>query len=339
MKDLIKYFILPPAFGLGYLSFLVTKKTFPYSYVGFRFLFVKTNGRINNFHSKLISFFHKPSVSKGNTEGILGSLSQENVQNIVSQIQKDGFYEFDVGLNSDMIDSLNKFALTTPVKHIDTTQSGIHYSNESALFNPNKIASPRYQFDTSDIIKDPTVEKLIVDNTLREIASRYLNTKPILDAVTMWWSSPFGKKGTSQSAQMYHFDMDRFKFIKFFFYLTDVHTDNGPHCYIQSSHLRIPKKVRKDRRMSDEELKQYYSAERFKEFTGKKGTILAVDTRGLHKGKPLVSDNRLLLQIQFSNSLFGTTYQRTPIKVTSSEDREKMSTYKRTYQLFKSPTK
>jgi hypothetical protein len=67
-------------------------------------------------------------------------------------------------------------------------------------------------------------------------------------------------------------------------------------------------------RLTDHEVQDHYSAEDFIEFTGPRGTILAEDTRGLHKGKHVQRGHRLVLQIQFSNSLFGATYARTRIR-------------------------
>ena len=40
------------------------------------------------------------------------------------------------------------------------------------------------------------------------------------------------------------------------------------------------------------------------EIGGPRGTIFAEDTRGLHKGKHLLTGDRLLFQLEFSNSLF-----------------------------------
>jgi hypothetical protein len=41
--------------------------------------------------------------------------------------------------------------------------------------------------------------------------------------------------------------------------------------------------------------------------TGPRGTILAEDTRGLHKGKPVAKGDRLVLEFEFSSSMFGAT--------------------------------
>ena len=51
----------------------------------------------------------------------------------------------------------------------------------------------------------------------------------------MWWSVAGNKQPDSAAAQLYHFDMDRIRWIKFFINLTDVTAENGPHCFIAGS--------------------------------------------------------------------------------------------------------
>ena len=173
------------------------------------------------------------------------------------------------------------------------------------------------------------------DQNLLHIASTYLKTTPILDLVSCWWSIPSNEKGMNQAAQMYHHDMDRFKFLKFFFYITDVHSENGPHCYVQGSHNGVPKNLQKEGRFTDEEISKTFPSSDILEICGKKGTIIAVDTRGLHKGKNLIKGSRLLFQIQFSNSLFGAPQITTPISQFTNIAKKGISTYPYVYKLFK----
>lgn len=332
MKNVIKFITFPFLFSFGFMVFLFTKNTINLGYAAFRYLFVLTNGRINNRLSYIIGIFKKGKATPAN--GILGNLSKAEIEQISAKIVADGFYEFDVKLDNELIESITRFASETGTRYVDVDKKNICYSTEKVIFDRSNPISPRYQFDASDIMQNQAVQSLVFDPTLKSVATAYLNCNPILDALAMWWSVPFGNKGASQAAQMFHFDMDRFKFIKFFFYITDVHSHNGPHCYIQNSHKGLPKAIRKDGRMTDEELSKIYSKDRFKEFTGKKGTILAVDTRGLHKGKPLKEDVRLLFQIQFSNSLFGAPFEKINLSGISELSKKVIRENKRTYQLF-----
>jgi hypothetical protein len=64
-------------------------------------------------------------------------------------------------------------------------------------------------------------------------------------------------------------------------------------------------------RLTDEEVNTQYPADSFIEFTAPRGTIIAEDTRGLHKGKHVIKGDRLMFQLQFTNSLFGGEYPKT----------------------------
>lgn len=123
----------------------------------------------------------------------------------------------------------------------------------------------------------------------------------------MWWSTPALKEPSSEAAQLYHFDMDRIKFLKFFIYLTDVTPSTGPHCFVAGSHRRKPAALLRDGRFQDHELERHYAPERFVEITGPKGTVLAADTRGFHKGKPLETGSRLIFQVEFAVNMFGAS--------------------------------
>ncbi len=60
-------------------------------------------------------------------------------------------------------------------------------------------------------------------------------------------------------------------------------------------------------------MRRFYAPERFVEITGPRGTIVVVDTRGFHKGKPLDAGDRLILQMEYADSLFGTDTTRPPL--------------------------
>ena len=71
------------------------------------------------------------------------------------------------------------------------------------------------------------------------------------------------------------------------------------------------------------------------ELQGEKGQIIAVDTRGLHKGKILTDGHRLLFQVEFTNSLFGKNYPKVRHSETSrayiSNQRSYLDTYSKIF--------
>ena len=135
-----------------------------------------------------------------------------------------------------------------------------------------------------------------------------------MDVLGMWWHTPFSDRPDSEAAQYFHFDMDRPKWLKFFIYLTDVETTSGPHTFIAGSHKTesIPSSLLSKgyARLTDEEVKNAFDEKDIIEFAAPRGTIIAEDTRGLHKGKHVQKGDRLILQLQFSNSLFGGYYPK-----------------------------
>jgi hypothetical protein len=333
IKTLIKPIIYPFIFFFGIIYFFVTKKNFMQGFASLRYLFVMTNGKINNVSSKVISFFiPKYKITKAG--GVLGDLSKNDIENIVSDIETNGFHVFENKLKDTDVNDLVRFASETKVSYLDFNQKHIAYSKEKVLFDEKSTLSPRFQFNNQELFENDTIKKLVFDNSLLAIANSYLNTKPILDLAVMWWSIPFDSKAENKAAQMYHFDMDRFKFIKFFFYLNDVTTNNGPHCYVRASHKKLPKAILADRRIKDEEIKELYPQEDILELIGEKGSIIAVDTRGLHKGKPLINGKRLLFQIEFSNFLFGASYNTVNNVKLDSKSFSLKKEYMRTYRLI-----
>jgi hypothetical protein len=165
-----------------------------------------------------------------------------------------------------------------------------------------------------DLLKNTDVQSLIADLSLAAVAQDYLGARPVIDVLSMWWLTDFAERPDSQAAQFFHFDMDRPKWVKIFIYLTDVQASTGPHSFVAGSHKTggIPQHFldKGYARLADEEVRNAYPESSIREIVAPRGTILAEDTRGLHKGKHIVKGDRLMLQIQYSNCLFGGDYPR-----------------------------
>ncbi len=318
------------AYFPSYLIFIITNRTPRVLYILHRKLFVRTNGKLNDFMSNIYSRL----VGRYNIEtktGVLGEITDQKAHEIASIIEQNGYHIFDITLSDDIINKIDNFARTEPAHALDLKKN-IGFTKEEFLFDQNNPIAPKYSFNGDRLLTSDVIRSIAFDQSILKIAQTYLNVSPILDAISLWWSVPFEGRGTSGAAQEYHFDMDRLKFLKFFFYLSDVTPESGPHCYVPTSHRGLPDGLRKDGRMTDEEIKKHFKQPL--EICGKKGSIIAVDTRGLHKGKPLTKGIRLLLQLEYTNSLFGQKYPRycSPDKKQLSELKNK---YPRSFQLIK----
>jgi hypothetical protein len=301
MKDTVKVATANALFWVGYYWYKAFKVTPHYSYLSLRKLFYSTNTQFNQRVSEKIAKENPVYADLSKGSGVLGDLSASQIKSIAESLQREGFYIFDQQLDQATIDALLAFSFHTKAKLVPVPAGEEPY----AFFDRANPKAIKYQFFEKDLVQDATVQKLISDESILAVAQSFLKAKPVLDLISMWWSTAISKKASSEVAQLYHWDMERIKFVKFFFYLTDVDTNTGPHCYIKGSNNGFPAEVRRDGRITDEEIKGAYSSEKIIEIVGKKGTIMAVDTSGFHKGKNLAHGDRLLLQFEFSNSLFG----------------------------------
>jgi hypothetical protein len=275
-------------------------------------LFCRTGGRSSDRLSQLVALANPP-YKLPEARGVAGDFDAGTLKEITRDLDVHGYHVFENRLPADLCESLLKFALTNPCSVRASSGSG--GSSKPFIvdaYDPGNLLGHRYDFSGHDIVNNADVQRLMADHSLLAVAQSYLRCKPVLDVMGMWWHTAFGEEPDAEAAQFYHFDMDRIKWVKFFIYLTDVGPENGPHCFIEGSHRTggIPAELLEKgySRLTDAEVSANYSDDRFVEFTAPRGTIIAEDTRGLHKGKHVRKGDRLMLQLQFSNSLFGGYY-------------------------------
>lgn len=160
------------------------------------------------------------------------------------------------------------------------------------------------------------VGRLLSDPGLQWIAAKYLESVPTFVGANLWWTFPVKplEKDRDLHAHLFHRDVDDFRFFKFFFYLTDVRSDDGAHVCVVASHLNPPLTRPGDRwnirRYSDAEIERYFSTDRIMEIVGPAGTGFAENTLCVHKGLTPTSHPRLLLQLQFALFDYGVMHDR-----------------------------
>jgi len=294
----------------GYLYFLVRGKTPYFAYRSMSQLFCLTGGHSNDMLSRVIGFFRKPYAISA-ASGILGEMDSGSREHVLSSLRRHGYHVFPTRLPDELCDRLLAFATSQRCDSVpvDGDPSG---TLVSAVYPRQSPLAARYEFDSQSLLHNRDVQDIVADHSLVAVAQDYLEAKPVLDVLSMWWHTAFLGRPDSRAAQFFHFDMDRPKWLKFFIFLTDVDTLTGPHVFVEGSHRTgaIPASLRGKGqvRYSDEEVGLAFPGERQREFTVARGTVVAEDTRGLHKGKHVEAGDRLILQVQFSNSLFGMTY-------------------------------
>lgn len=178
------------------------------------------------------------------------------------------------------------------------------YDKKKTLFDP---ASPLENARTGaflekDIVNIEEIINIANNKKILRLVSEYLGCKPTLSNITMWYSYP-NKEGGAINSENYHRDVDDFKFIKFFIYLTDVTHNDGPHVFVDGSHKG--NEFSEIRRFTDEEIEAYYKKDRIRYVTGKKGDAFVECTYGIHKGLVPKNAGRLVLQFEYSMLSIG----------------------------------
>lgn len=311
-KYILKY-LYRIIFHYGFMVFKKTGETPAKSYHALIRLYCMTSGLFNEMIHQKIKLPKK--TVNNNMEGVLGQFGQQEFSDVINELNNNGYYEFKQKISKDKLDKILQFALETP--------TSVRKLTSPLLFDPKNIISEIYRFDIQDLINCKEIQQLIMDPVLINVAREYLDCEPIFDFPAMWWSTDFAKTASSDAAQLYHFDMDRIKWLKIFIYINDVNDENGPHCYIQKTHkIGAKPQTILDRgyvRVNDEELKKYYPEQNFKVLPGIAGSVFAGDTTCWHKGKPLVNGNRLMLEFEYSSSSFGAQYPYMVVKNPTKE--------------------
>lgn len=216
----------------------------------------------------------------------------------VAGLQQNGVYVFQSRLSADVVERMRASALAVPA-----APRGVEKS--PAPFPRTSPEVGRYDISEDDTMVSPEMQDYCSDPALALIAARYLGQPVIQDQTALWWTTTQGSADAAMNAWLFHQDRDRLSFLKFLCYLTDVGPENGPHTVVQGTHRTLPRTLRADGRQTDEAVRAAGLWDRVISLAGPAGTIMAVDTVGLHKGTPPQVDDRCVLQVEYATSLFG----------------------------------
>lgn len=231
-------------------------------------------------------------------ESVFPATSPESV---VQSIVKDGIY---LGLNlpPDLLKDIITYAKQYPCYGDRKSYFGFHYNRrrEAQRWYTRQFVTA-YYFNTVE--NCPAIAQLTRDPVLLSIAADYLGTDPVLISTQLWWSfvTEASLHARRKAAQLFHYDLDDYRFIKFFFYLTNVDALTGAHACIKGTHRR--KKFFHEwrkKRFRDAEIVEAYGIENLMTVCGNAGFGFAEDTLCFHKGMPPIRHDRLMLQIEFA---------------------------------------
>lgn len=163
---------------------------------------------------------------------------------------------------------------------------------------PIKPSKDLWYIDNHIYTNSKEAYELVHHKSLVNIARDYLGAEPRLHNVQAWWSFP-PPEGEKPHNYGFHYDIDSFKFLKFFIYLTDVTMEHGPHVIIAKTHKKKTWVEKMNRRMTDEQVEKHFDSSDINIMLGNAGEGFFEDTFSYHKGltpkKP-----RLIFQVEYS---------------------------------------
>ncbi|MGH7231213.1 MAG: hypothetical protein ACREJU_07625, partial [Nitrospiraceae bacterium] len=172
-----------------------------------------------------------------------------------------------------VVHSLNEFgyvkAAQLPAEFVADIMNYCQSTRRLKYWNPHKECE--------------AIDQLARNETIVEIAKRYLGAEPILWLTQLKWS--FGDAGERRTfipsahleplqhdGDAFHYDTLDFKSLTVFVYLTSVDIDSGPHVVIEGTHKIKSLTERGQIILSDETAKKKYG-QRIKVILGDEGTV------------------------------------------------------------------
>jgi hypothetical protein len=271
------------------------------------YVIMRMLGRFNSLRSLMVSLHHQDFADLSNPSE-KSIFSELNTNEIVKTIKRDGYYK-GLELPPALVNELLDFASTDTCYANRNPTKGFSYQDKAKILAeyPNFLLGSFYNIN----VLCPAVKLIEEDPQILEIAAHYLQSKPILQGTNMWWSfaTNASAEERSNAAQMYHMDLDDYRFIKFFFYLTDVDEHGGPHVIVKGTHKN--KKFAhqlKMQRFSDQEIIANYGSDKITTLCGSAGYGFIEDTLCFHKGYPPSNQDRLVIQVEFGLRDYGVQH-------------------------------
>ena len=146
------------------------------------------------------------------------------------------------------------------------------------------------------------------DPLLLDIAQHYLGGQAKLITTRVWWSFPTGAASDADknlaSLGKYHFDLDDWRMLKFFFYLKPVDAGTGPHVYVRGSHKRRALKHQLTMLVGHpaQDVLGVYGDDSPVTLTGEAGLGFVEDPFGFHMGTVPTRTPRLMMEVGFGVS-------------------------------------
>ena len=251
-------------------------------------------------------FFSKrsgDSISNNSSKNRDSIFKDIQVDEVVKTLKQDGLF-LGINLPRDSLQDILDFS--SSASYMGNANPRLCFSLSEKEKEPRSFVSGHH---LNPSLLCPAIRKIENDPKLWEIAAQYLETNPVLIESRLKWTFAVGEAVSENMSGLFrfHYDLEDYRFIKFFFYLTDVDELSTPHVCVRGSHNN--KKLRHQfslvRERNDAEIINYYGKENVETVYGKAGSGFVEDFYCFHKGTLPVYKNRLVLEVKFAMNDYG----------------------------------
>ena len=226
-----------------------------------------------------------------------------DVSAAIAGLQRESVYR-PLQLKDEAVAALTKLANEHPVQYPKPGGALISF-DEVLEFNSKKPPIPFLYGSVPAADHDETTLAVVNDPQILKTATRYLGYVPQRRRPRLQWSfvcdvPPLQRRAWGQTV-MYHYDSDDFNFVYAMFYLTETDRDTGAHTMIPGTHRGKPIRWLFGRTWrTDEEVFERYKPSDELLISGSPGFGFIQDSSCLHKARPPLTRERLVLQIRYS---------------------------------------
>ncbi|MGA7954241.1 MAG: hypothetical protein WCA07_12060, partial [Gloeobacterales cyanobacterium] len=151
-----------------------------------------------------------------------------DVDFVVDSLKRDGYFT-GIKLPKCIFREIMDFALSTYCFGNLNARYGFLYSQKKLAEEKSNTTFSTATYYNLDLLS-PAIRELANDPILMMIAGKYFRGQPVYTDSRLWWT--FATDETNydvvKTSSFFHYDIDDYSCLRFFFYLTDVGLENGP---------------------------------------------------------------------------------------------------------------
>jgi hypothetical protein len=256
----------------------------------------------------------RPTQSREISQEYASILGKLDVGAIAATIESDSCYQ-GLQLPEDVVQELVKFAGST-VGYINRDSQRPWRCTGTEQMGVDLPKNARVCSYMSNGKQSSTLKRLEKDAGILAIAAKFLGAEPVHMGSEISWSFPVPAENHVQqreAAQVFHYDLDDYRFIKFFFYLTDVDMFSGPHTYVSGTHKgkKLMHQVIGTRcaDIDDEKIVEHYGDRNVINICGKAGFGFVENPLCFHRGTQPTEKPRLMLQLEYTINDYGNIHE------------------------------